>query len=208
MSTGQPNQKQTESRRRLVLILGAVLLFLGIYVLAFLLPDLVETAAGPQTLTLVQAADIAHDERTYASIEGGSWDCASLREVRGVSATRLRYTPLTAAQNLETRYSTLIYADETRDHVLLVMLSGSVDCPALSKQSPTGYLFAMQDDTRQDQAVSAQLRPYAGGDSFMEMCGYCGQQNSLIGAAFGFVFVLIGLPMIVLGRRIKIDNTA
>ncbi|MCB0114869.1 MAG: hypothetical protein R2873_11380 [Caldilineaceae bacterium] len=203
MATPNPIDEQQAARRtgkRSLLILGGVLLALGLYVSAFLVPDVLKTAVGPQSFTLVQAAERAGDAPLYARIVDGAWDCETLRQVRGISATALRY----GSVREETRYSDVFFTDETRDVVVFVTLSGAVTCEDLGQQRPEGYLYAMNSDTQQDLTNEARLARYFMADTFLEFCGYCGRQNSLIGAIFGVAFVVLGSVMLVAGRRMKI----
>jgi hypothetical protein len=200
----KPNltEEQLAARRTLqrgLPILGAVLLVLGLYISAFLIPDVIKTAAGPQRLSLAQAAQLAGDEPLYARIEGGAWDCETLQQVRGLSATALRYGRMSE----ETRYAEVFFTDDTRDVVVFVTLGGAVTCEDLARQWPEGYLYAMNSDTRQELTNEARLARYFTTETFLEFCGYCGQQNSLIGAVFGVVFTLGGIGMLIAWRRLK-----
>lgn len=196
-------EQQDAARRQLrrwLPIAGIIMLLLGLYVSVFLIPDVIQTASGPQSLSLAAAADVAHAERTYARLEGGTWDCATLREVRGLSGSSLRY----GTRREETRYSEIFFTDSSRDVVVFVTLSGEVDCADLVEQRPTGYLYTMSPDLRQELTNEARLARYFTADTFLEFCGYCGQENSLIGAVFGVVFIVSGAAMIIAGRRISV----
>lgn len=190
--------------RRWLPILGFVLVALGLYISAFLIPDLIETAEGPQRYSLAGAAEVASATRTYARIEGGAWDCDSLREVRVASASSLRYGYGRLSDNRDSVYTEVFFTDDSSDVVLFVTLSGEASCESLSDRSPTGYLYTMSSGTRQDLASEARLSPYGRSATFLEFCGYCGQTNSAIGAVFGIVFVALGAAMIVFGRRITV----
>lgn len=192
--------------KRWLPIMGIGLLLVGLYLSVFLLPDTIETMSGPQTMSLAEAAVVAGTERTYASIEGGAWDCETLKQVRGVSATSLRYGfgPLITRE--ETRYSEVFFTDNSREVVVFVTLAGEVTCDDLKQQWPIGYLYNMNEGTRRDLTNEARLARYFTTDTFLEFCGYCGQQNSLIGALFGVVFVISGVGMFVIGRRMRGDE--
>ncbi|PDV99672.1 hypothetical protein [Candidatus Chloroploca asiatica] len=191
--------KQLEARRNLQRWLpwmGLILLVVGLYVSAFLIPDLVETAAGPQQLTLDEAANVASATRTYARIEEGAWDCETLQQVQGLSATSIRYGFGPLNEREETKYTEVFFTDNARDVVVFVTLSGDVQCDDLTRQWPTGYLYMMNDGTRQALTNEARLARYFTTDTFLEFCGYCGRQNSLIGAGFGVVFTVAGMAML------------
>ncbi|MBI1297847.1 hypothetical protein GC175_23170 [bacterium] len=202
MTKSNLTEEQLTARRTLqrgLPILGSVLLVLGLYVSAFLIPDVIKTAAGPQRLSLQQAAQLAGDDPLYARIEGGAWDCETLQQVRGLSATALRY----GRMREETRYAEVFFTDDTRAVVVFVTLGGAVTCDDLARQWPEGYLYAMNSDTRQELTNEARLARYFTTETFLEFCGYCGRQNSLIGAVFGVVFTLAGIVMLIAWRRLK-----
>jgi hypothetical protein len=187
-------QERTEAEdavlllRRTLPYLGVGLLLIGVYLLVFLVPDTIGAIRGPQALTMTQAGEVASDTRLYASLTEGEWDCETRREVRGLSVTSLRYGRLRE----ETRSTEIFYVGAGRDTVALVVLSGSVDCADLESQAPTGYVYAMEDGLRQTLTDEARLARYFDADTFLEVCGYCGYDNSLIGVVFGIVFVLAG----------------
>jgi hypothetical protein len=182
---------------------GVALLGIGLYISALLIPDVVETAGGPQRLTLAQAARVAGPERTYASVEGGSWDCETLREVRGPSATSLRHRFGPLSNRQVTRYTEVFFTDSARDVVLFVTLAGEVRCADLAQQAPTGYLYTMSAGTRQELTDQARLARFFTANTFLEFCGYCGQSNSLIGAVFGGVFTLAGGALLATSLRLR-----
>lgn len=189
-------QNVMKNLKRTLIILGAVLLFIGLYITAFMIPDALRALSGPQSMTLAQAAGVAQSERTYASITDGDWQCQTLREVRGLSSTRLRYGRLREV----TRYTEVFFTDNTEQVVMLVTLSGEVGCNDLTTEKPTGYLYAMNDDVRQELTNDVRLARYINTQTFLEFCGYCGRDNSLIGAVFGVSFMLLGIGLIVFGR--------
>lgn len=189
-----------KSRRRLLRWSGIAALLFGLYLSAFLVPDLLETAGGPTTFTLAQAAEAAHSERTYAQIADGAWECDTLRLVRGISVSTVR-----GGANIrrEIRYTEVFYTDDDQQTVVFVTLSGEIECDELAGQAPTGYLYTLHDDTRRDLTNDALLARYFATETFLELCGYCGQKNSLIGAAFGVGFLLLGVGLIIASRKFK-----
>ena len=80
---------------------------------------------------------------------------------------------------------------------------GCFDCDDLTGEAPSGYLYIMSDDTRRELTNDARLARYSVTDTFLQFCGYCGRDNSLIGVVFGVVFTLGGIAMIVFGRGLK-----
>lgn len=205
MSEPQLTEKQIASRRSLarwMAILGAVFLFFGLYVSAFLIPDVIQTASGPQSMPLTEAAQLANSEQTYARLENGTWDCDSLRQIRGFSPMYHRYDRLEE----ETKFTEVFYTDESREIVALVTLSGEVDCEDLANEKPSGYLYAMDSRTKSDLTRSGRLAPYTMSDSYLDFCGYCGRDNSLIGAAFGIFFTLCGLGLLIVAWNLRRKN--
>jgi hypothetical protein len=93
--TGQPRtQEQIDSHQSLgrwLRYLGIVLFLFGAYVSAFLIPDVIRTASGPQAMSLSEATEVANSEQTYARIEGGAWDCDTVTYVEGLSGSQLSY---------------------------------------------------------------------------------------------------------------------
>jgi hypothetical protein len=61
----------------------------------------------------------------------------------------------------------------------------------------------MSNDTQQELTNDARLARYFEAESFLELCGYCGRDNSLIGAIFGVAFTILGAGMIVYGRKLR-----
>lgn len=202
MSENQLTEEQIASRRTLgnmLFILGGVLLFVGLYVSVFLIPDVIKSASGPQSMTLAEAAQVANTVQTYARLEDGSWDCDTLTHVIGFAPSHRRYEIMRE----ETKFTEIFFTDELEATVVFVSLSGEVDCADLDGEVPAGYLYAMSDDTREELTNDARLARYFDTDTFLEFCGYCGRENSLIGAIFGVVFTLSGIAMIYFGRKMK-----
>jgi hypothetical protein len=182
-----------------ILGMGIVLLLLSVYLLAFLLPDTLAAMQGPQAMTMAEAGAVASDNRLYASLTDGEWDCDTLREVRGLSVTSLRYGRLRE----ETRSTEIFYVSNARDTVALVVLSGTVACNDLESQVPSGYVYAMEDGLRQSLTNDARLARYFDAETFLEVCGFCGYDNSLIGVIFGFVFAASGVGLLFLYRTLR-----
>ncbi|MBK9122858.1 MAG: hypothetical protein IPM16_07010 [Chloroflexi bacterium] len=189
-NTVKPNRKW--------LLIGALILVaFSIYLLAFLLPDTIRAMAGPSDLDLDAAPAVVSGESMYVTLTGGAWDCDSFNEVRGVSLTLLKYGRLRE----ETRYTEAFFVSNSRDTAAYVTLSGAVDCDDVTDTQPTGYLYAMDEELQQALTNNAQLARFLFTDTFVEMCGYCGYENSLIGVIFGFIFLLSGLGLLFLYFR-------
>jgi hypothetical protein len=150
-------------------------------------------------MSLAEAADVANADATYARIEDGKWDCDTLQLVRGRSVASFRYGPYRE----ETRFTEVFYTDDSREVVVFVTLSGEVECADLAEEQPTGYLYAMQGNTEQALTNEARLARYFDTDDFLEFCGYCGRENSMIGAVFGVAFVVLGGVLLAGGLRMR-----
>lgn len=195
MTNQTPPTASPANRRRILLISGGVVLAFGLYLLAFLLPDVLRTVGGPTSMSLAQAAGAASNASTYARLEDGVWDCASIAYVRGPSSSnRLREI---------TRFTEAFLTDggQPQKVVVLATMSGEMNCAQLNAIEPTGYLNRMDDSQYQELANEVRLVGYAPTAQYLEFCGYCGQDNSLIGTIFGFVIFGSGLALLVLGLR-------
>ena len=188
----QPAQMKLLSRR-VLLISGGVVLFFALYLLIFLVPDAIQAMSGPAPMTLAQAADVATTESTYAAITDGAWDCNTIYYVRGASSSnRLQVI---------TRYTEAFRADETGNIALLATMSGEMNCADLQATDLSGYLTRMSADRRQALTNEARLARFFEADHFLEICGYCGETNSLIGAGVGLLAAVGGIALIVIGLR-------
>lgn len=202
MTDNQPTAEQIEARRKLgfwLLILGIGLLLFGLYISAFLVPDVISAASGPESMTLAEAAQVAGSERTYARIEDGAWECETLVHVEGLSPSHRRSAPLRE----ETKYTEIFFTNDAAEVILFVTLSGEVECDEIADDNPAGYLYTMSDGTRRELTNDARLARFISAESYLEFCGYCGRDNSLIGAGFGVVFTLLGAGMIFFGRNMR-----
>ncbi len=199
--TDQPRtQEQIDalhSLGRWLRYLGIGLFLFGVYISAFLVPDVIRTASGPEAMSLSEAAKVANSEHTYARIVGGEWDCETLTSVEGLSAAQLTYGRIRE----ETQYTEVFYTDAAQDVVVFVTLSGEVDCADIAGEAPAGYLYSMSSGMRQELTNEARLARYFNTDIFLEFCGYCGRDNSLIGAGFGLVALFGGGGLFFWGRR-------
>jgi len=202
MSDHQPTSGQTPSSNTWtgwLFIGGGVLLFFGLYISAFLIPDVIKAARGPQSMTLQEAAQVANTTQTYARIENGTWDCDTITHVKSLVPVYRRY----GTRGDEAQSTEIFFTDESRNVIVFVTLSGEVACSDLTGEVPSGYLYAMSDNTHQELTNDARLSQYFMADSFLEFCGYCGLDNSMIGVVFGISFTLLGSGMIIYGRRLR-----
>jgi len=202
MTKPELTEEQIAANRTLGQILlgtGIFFLLFGLYVSAFLIPDVIRSVSGPQTLTMAEAVAVANSEQTYARLQGGRWDCDTLVHVEGFSPSHRSYAPLRE----ETKYTEIFFTNDQNEIVAFVTLSGEVACADLAEEVPSGYLYAMSDNTREDLTNNARLARYFMTETFLEICGYCGRENSLIGAIFGVIFTVSGIIMIIGGRKMK-----
>lgn len=179
--------------RRGLMITGIALLAFSAYLLAFLLPDFVRSSAGPQVMTMREAATAATDLDQYVTITDGRWDCETLTYIRGRSSTNRSV--------IETRFTELFRTDETGEIVMLVTLSGEVTCDELTETELSGYLQRMSSAREQELRNEVRLARFIHATDYLEFCDYCGPTNSLIGVGFGFFFALAAIGLIVLGWR-------
>lgn len=180
--------------QRAIIITGAVLLAFAAYLLAFLLPDFIRSSVGPQSITMAEAAAAATDKDRYVAITDGAWVCETITYVRGRSSTNRNV--------VTTRFTEVFRTDETGVIVLLAQMSGELDCDQLQAADLTGYLQRMSAAREQELRNDVRLARFINALDYLEICGYCGPTNSLIGTLFGFVFALAGLGLIVWGLRL------
>ena len=181
--------------RKTTLITGTVMIAFSLYLLIFLVPDVIKNASGPQDMTLERATAVATDESTYAKIEDGVWHCDTIKYLRRPSSSN-RLVIVTASTEI-------FLTDESKPEqiVLLVSMSGEVTCSEFQEIAPEGYLTQMSRSKKQDLTNEVRLAKFYDATDFMELCGYCGQDNSLIGLGFGVALALGGIIIIILGLR-------
>ena len=185
----------SNKQARNLLIGGGVLLFFSLYLLAFLLPDFIQSLAGPERMTMETAVTQATSESIYVTIEDGEWDCDTIRQVEGYSSTE--------ADRRTIRTTEVFLTNESGSVVLLAKMSGEMDCDELKTTEISGYLTQMSSETKQDLTNDARLARFFDATDFLEICGYCGQTNSLIGTLFGIAFAIGGLALIALGIKAR-----
>jgi len=193
----KPNPKKN---KRITMITAGVVLLFGVYLLAFLVPDVLRTASGPQTMTLDRAAEVATDQSLYVSLEDGLWDCQTINHV-------VRRSPNTGTGSRTTTDTEIFVTDDrTQPNVsIFVRMSGRLLCADFDGLTPTGYLTQMSSDEQQTLTSNARLAKFFRADSFLSLCGYCGTENSMIGAVFGIVITLAGIGLFIFGYRMPSD---
>ncbi len=183
------------NQARNLLIAGGVLLFFSLYLLAFLLPDFIRSLAGSESITMETAAERATSESIYVAVEDGKWRCETIHQAVEYSSTE--------SDRKTIRTTEVFLTNESGSVALLAKMSGEMDCDELEATDLSGYLTRMSADTQQDLTNDARLARFFDATDFLEICGYCGQTNSLIGTLFGFAFAIGGLALIVLGIRAR-----
>lgn len=192
------NSTSPTTQRRITLGFGIFLIAFSIYLLAFLVPDVLRTASGAESMDLVRASEIATSESSYVTIEKARWDCDTIVYIRGRSSSG---TGGTGA--IITRYTEIFFTDEASDEkvIVLAQMSERMDCADFDGFTPTGYLTTMSLDKQQDLTNDARLARFFDANTFLELCGYCGQENSMIGAVVGAVLLIIGVILTIFGYR-------
>jgi hypothetical protein len=192
-------QAKPVAKRRPTLIVGGVVLAFSLYLLVFLVPDVIRSASGPKNMTLAEAASTATDQSTYVKIEDGVWRCDTIRYIRGRSSTNSLATT--------TRFTEIFLTDdETPEQiVMLASLSGEKECDDFDGSPPDGYLTRMSDSKQRELTNNVRLARFFDATEFLEFCDYCGPENSLIGVAFGVVFALAGVAILIVGYRMPKD---
>ena len=181
--------------RRVILISGGLVLFFGLYLLIFLVPDVVQNMQGPDDLTLAEAAGTATDDQNYARITDGVWNCDTIAYVRGPSSSnRLK---------IVTRSTEAFLTDANNPEQIVVFatFSGEKSCDDIEGSELSGYLKRMSSDKRQELTSEARLARYFDAKDYLEMCAYCGPSNSLIGTIFGIVISVSGIALLAWGWR-------
>ena len=178
--------------RRPRLILAGVILAFSIYLLAFLLPDIIRNLGGPESMTMASAAEIASEESSYVALNDGAWECDTLEHIIGYSSSTERF---------DVQTTEIFLTDPSGKNVVLADLSGEVECDELQGSIAEGYLVKMSADVQQELTNEVRLARFINGENYMELCGYCGTTNSGIGAAFGILFFLLGIACLIWGLR-------
>jgi hypothetical protein len=193
--TQKPKSNPSKNRRTVFIVAGFTLFF-GLYLLAFLVPDVLSTLSGPKNMSLDRAAEVASDESIYVSLEDGQWDCDTITHVR-------RRSPSSSGGTKTTTETEIFLTDgkTTPTIVVFTTLSGRWECDDLNESTSTGYLTVMSDDQQQELTNEVRLAKFFRADTALALCGYCGTENSLIGLIFGVVITLGGIGALILGLR-------
>ncbi len=165
--------------RRALFIAGGIALFFSLYLLVFLVPDFIRSAVGPESMSVEQAAEIASESSRYVLITNGEWNCNTIDYA---------YERLTGSQARTVASTQVLLTNSQRNTSIRTSLSGELDCDDLQNTEASGYLSRT-------------------GNGPLELCGYCGAENSAIGVGFGVVIALIGLGLIGWGLRIPPQAT-
>ena len=180
--------------KRGFIITGVVLIAFAAYLLVFLLPDYIRASVGPQTMTMAAAAATATERDSYVAIADGAWDCETIQLVRGRSSSN--------RNNEITRFTEVFRTNESGTVVLLATTSGEMDCEELQATALAGYLQRMTPAREQELINEVRLARFIHATDFLEICGYCGPTNSLIGTGFGMIFAALGIGLVVWGLRV------
>lgn len=197
MTTQETTISDPKRQKRIFIISGALLTLFSIYLLAFLLPDFIRSLAGPDAMTLSEAAEIATDENRYVTLTDGAWECDTISYVRGYSSSSRR---------IETKSTEIFAVNRDGSTVALVALSGEVNCSDLDDIPLTGYLAGMTPEREQTLTDEVRLARFVDREAVVELCSYCGTTNSLIGTLFGFAFAILGIGLLIWGLRISTET--
>lgn len=196
MATSTEKEKSTPTiKRKPVLILGGVILAFSLYLLVFLVPDVLRTATGAESMTMERAGEIANDESAYVTITDARWDCDTIAYVRGRSSTNSLKTI--------TRFTEIFATDDSDEIIMLAQMSGEMTCGDFDGLVPTGYLTRMTSGRQQELTNDARLARFISAETYLDLCGYCGQENSMIGVIMGSLFALLGIGILVYGWRMS-----
>ena len=183
--------------KRVIFAVGGFFLLFGVYILAFMLPDFIVSAAGPTSIPLAEAAAIASDQNSYVHVTDGEWNCDSIHYVWGRSSSNAG----SAVGTLSIQSTEAFVTNGNAPQALLVRLSDEQDCAALQAIQPTGYLTRMSDERQQALTNEARMARFFNQSEFLEMCGYCGSNNALLGVIGGSVSLVLGIGILIFARR-------
>ena len=190
-------QFTARQQRRTLLITGIALLLFALYLLAFLVPDFIKSAIGPESMTVAHAAEVATGDSQYAALEDGVWHCDTIERIRGVSTS--------SRTTIITRNTEIFLTGADNKVVVLVTASGEKSCEDFETSELDGYLTRMSSSKQQELTNEVRLAQFYDATDYLEMCDYCGPTNSLIGVIFGVVFAASGAALLVIRTRIPND---
>ncbi len=185
----------TARGRKVTIISASVLIAFCIYILAFLVPDVIRTLGGPSEMTLADAASLVEPDDEFVSLSGYRLDCDSIRYTVGRDANNRTRT---------TTRATNIVAESTDGSVLMkARLSGRLECEEIDTSVMSGYLSSLSIvDIRKLTATYPQAQ------TFLLLCAYCGPENSKLGIIISSAMLLIGVALLVFGLKMKIPVQA
>jgi hypothetical protein len=151
-------------------------------------------------MTVARAAEVADSMSQYVALEDGVWHCDTIEYIRGVSSTNRR--------RIITRNTEIFFTNEASlpQIVVLVTESGEKSCDDFQSNDLDGYLTRMGSGTQQDLANEVRLAQFPGATDYLELCAYCGPENSAIGVGFGVFFALAGIALLVWGLRMRVED--
>lgn len=187
MSPTPEQIKANQSLMRIVRYSSIGLMLFGILLIIPLAADLMAVIGGAQDYTISAVAGVASDERTYARLTDGEWDCDTIEYIEGRTGSDLYMRRL---YRTSTRTTEVMRVDDANSIAVWVSLSGRVTCDDLASMDAVGYLYAT-DGT--PSGLNSDMRSVIrNADTVLELCGWCGADNSMIGIVVSGVFILIG----------------
>ena len=178
---------------------GIFFIVFGILLIVPLASDLASVIGGAQDYTISEVAEVANDERTYARLTDGEWDCNTLAYIEGYSGSDLYMRRLYSGTSVRT--TEVLRVDRDNNIAVWVSLSGRVECDDLSNMEAVGYLYAT--DAKPSGLNISMRNAIRNSDEVLELCGWCGADNSLIGFAFSIGFIVLGAASMSFATRLK-----
>jgi hypothetical protein len=175
---------------------GCLSLLLSLFLLAVYVPQMSVTGAGPEQMTLAQIAKVANSDYRYIAVEDGKWDCNTIKHIKEFLSSEIGTTEI-------------IFTDEANPSqiVLLVSMSGKVNCRDFETVKLSGLLKRMDKDKKQKLLEEDRLASYTEASDFLEICGYCDHGNTrglvMIGGCFGVSGPLLLIVSLRLSKRRK-----
>ncbi len=143
--------------------------------------DYAQMPDQPQSVTMVEAAAIA-DSKPWVTIEDGVWNCQNIWYM-GSDRT----------------YAVLTNTSQTV--VTVVLYSDKVSCNALQARQPRGILTRMAEKRYSVASREHDFSEYPDATAFLDLCGFCGADNSLGLVVMSGVAVVLGLLLYPLSLR-------